>query len=120
VHDWTPEDDAILGTISDHEIARRMGLSWYVVRARRVKLGIPTYSKSQSATRIPPEAIKKLNELAPFIVEEFQRRGVPVRTVTHEQIIEFLIDQALVSAKRQKMKALYSHDRKSSDDQRRT
>lgn len=92
-----------------------MGLSWYVVRARRVKLGIPTYSKAQPATRIPPEAISKLDELAPFIVEEFRRRGVPVRTATHEQIIEFLVDQALVSARRQKTKMLYSQDKKAEE-----
>lgn len=38
---WTAEADALLGTMSDMEAARRIGKSRAAVRARRVKLGIP-------------------------------------------------------------------------------
>jgi hypothetical protein len=38
---WTAEMDALLGTMSDGQVAKRVGKSRPAVRARRVKLGIP-------------------------------------------------------------------------------
>ncbi len=38
---WTPEKDAMLGTLPDGEVAKQVGKSWPAVQARRVKLGIP-------------------------------------------------------------------------------
>ncbi len=37
---WTAEMDALLGTMSDGEVARRVGKSRAAVQARRVKLGV--------------------------------------------------------------------------------
>lgn len=38
---WTAEADAMLGTMSDGHVAKRVGKSRSAVQARRVKLGVP-------------------------------------------------------------------------------
>src|SRR5262245_52945625 len=38
---WTPEEDALLGTMSDEEVAQRTGRTAGAVRSRRVALRIP-------------------------------------------------------------------------------
>jgi hypothetical protein len=38
---WSDADLALLGTLTDDEVARRSGRSWNAVRQRREKLGIP-------------------------------------------------------------------------------
>lgn len=43
-HQWTPEEIALLGTMHDAEIARRMGLHRTTVSQRRRKLGIPAFA----------------------------------------------------------------------------
>ena len=40
---WRAEDDALLGTISDQEVAQRLGRSATSVKARRARLGIASY-----------------------------------------------------------------------------
>lgn len=47
---WTPERDALIGTVSDRQLAREWGLSQSTVWERRRKLHIP--SRSQSYSRI--------------------------------------------------------------------
>ena len=37
---WTPEQDKLLGTVPDADIARRLGCNEVTVRSRRVRLGI--------------------------------------------------------------------------------
>lgn len=49
-HHWTAADDALLGTISDKEAARRIGLTPLSILRRRRKLGIAVYKP------IPPKA----------------------------------------------------------------
>lgn len=39
---WTPEREALLGTASDAEIGRRLGIPYYRVTTRRRRLGIPS------------------------------------------------------------------------------
>lgn len=46
----------------------------------------------------------------PFLVQEFNRRGVPVRDVDDRTAIEFLVDQALSAFKKSKTRSLYSKD----------
>jgi len=40
---YTPEEDALLGTMSDREAAKLMGRSWIAVQGRRNKLKIPKF-----------------------------------------------------------------------------
>ncbi len=51
---WTPEDDTLLGTMTDGDLARRLGISLTAVAHRRRRLGIPI----RFAHRLPwtPEA----------------------------------------------------------------
>jgi hypothetical protein len=46
--DWTPEEEDLLGTASDAEIAERLGRTATAVRARRLKLGRRLPRKDQS------------------------------------------------------------------------
>jgi hypothetical protein len=39
---WTPAEDAMLGTLPDDEVAKRIGRKPSAVRVRRAKLGIPS------------------------------------------------------------------------------
>ena len=41
VHQWTPKEDALLGTMTDGKLAARMKLSRLAVAHRRRRLGIP-------------------------------------------------------------------------------
>lgn len=43
VNRWTPEEDAILGTVPDREAARRLCRTVGSVRVRRSKLAIPAF-----------------------------------------------------------------------------
>jgi 5-methylcytosine-specific restriction endonuclease McrA len=44
---WTPELDALLGTMSDDNVAKIIGFTSNPVRDRRKKLGIPTYRSTR-------------------------------------------------------------------------
>ncbi|HEX9046774.1 MAG TPA: hypothetical protein VF988_07090, partial [Verrucomicrobiae bacterium] len=39
LHQWTPEEDALLGTLTDGEVAARLGLTIPAVAHRRRRLG---------------------------------------------------------------------------------
>lgn len=41
---WTPELDALVGTMTDVKLAEQLGVGTHVVFMRRVNLGIPPYS----------------------------------------------------------------------------
>jgi hypothetical protein len=43
--DWAPADDALLGTMTDPEVAARLGCTWRMVYNRRVKLGVPSFTR---------------------------------------------------------------------------
>jgi hypothetical protein len=45
---WTPALDAMLGTVSDSELARRWGLRPGSVRKRRIKLDVPPFTRPAS------------------------------------------------------------------------
>ncbi|MCX6912693.1 MAG: hypothetical protein NT167_06550, partial [Verrucomicrobia bacterium] len=40
---WTPEQDRLLGTMPDDEVARRVGRTSMAVQKRRFRLGIACY-----------------------------------------------------------------------------
>ena len=44
---WAAEDDAMLGTVSDAQVAQRLGRTVSCVKARRVRLGTPSYRASR-------------------------------------------------------------------------
>ena len=50
---WTPEEDALLGTMFDAEVVTRTRRSVREVYARRRQLGIPAYKPSRGATPRP-------------------------------------------------------------------
>lgn len=52
--DWTPEQDARLGTASDGDVALLLGRSISVVQYRRAQLGIPAYRGQPKPRSKPP------------------------------------------------------------------
>ena len=52
---WTPEMDALLGTLPDRAVAERLGVSPLSVSARRAQLGIPPYRSRHRDIRWTPE-----------------------------------------------------------------
>lgn len=45
-HQWTPEENALLGTLHDAEIARRIGMGRGSVSQRRRRAGIPAFASA--------------------------------------------------------------------------
>ena len=45
---WTPEMDNLIGSASDAQVGRQLGLSEAAVRNRRLKLGLSTYRSSRA------------------------------------------------------------------------
>jgi hypothetical protein len=43
--EWTPAEDALLGTMTDPELAARLGCTWRLVYNRRVKLGVASFTR---------------------------------------------------------------------------
>lgn len=114
VRTWTPEEDALLGTLTDREVAARIGAAWLTIKKRREKLGVAPHEAQQPRERKATgrligdaELNAALDELKPFLVQEFNRRGVPVRDVDDRSAIQFLLEQALAAAKKERTRALY-------------
>ena len=114
VRKWTPEDEALLGKMPDRDVAERIGAAWLTVKKRREKLGIPAHESQKPRERKDTgrligdaELNAALDELKPFLVQEFNRRGVPVRDVDDRSAIQFLLNQALSAAKKDRTRALY-------------
>lgn len=106
--EWTPEEDAMLATKSDGEVSKLLGTTPLTVKKRREKLGIaPVADERQRRSLIDDQLQGKLDELTPFLIEEFRKRGVPVRDISNQMAIEFLVDQALVAFRREKARSLY-------------
>lgn len=68
--EWTLEEDAILGTLSDKEVCRRLDLSARTVKERREKLGIPVRANPQKYqdARLR-ELLEKHGKLEPIALE---------------------------------------------------
>lgn len=106
--EWLPEEDALLATKSDSEVSKLLNTTPLTVKKRREKLGIPPApDERQRRSLIDDQLQAKLDELTPFLIEEFRKRGVPVRDINNQMAIEFLVDQALVAFKREKARGLY-------------
>lgn len=55
-HEWTPEQDALLGTMSDAAAAAKISVCTYLVARRRAQLNIPCFYKKKTL----PEDVTKL------------------------------------------------------------
>lgn len=69
---WSPEDLALLGQVSDHEVARLLGLCATTVRLKRVKLGIPPFQERPEPIAWTPERLARLGRCPDSqLAEEF-------------------------------------------------
>jgi len=60
---WTPEEDRLLGTASDADIAREIGATMPQVKFRRTQLGIPSFTGvSPKKIELPDEAVALLGK----------------------------------------------------------
>ena len=48
---WTPEENALLGTMPDQKLARRLKRSYDAVAARRLHQGIPSFNPKRKLWR---------------------------------------------------------------------
>jgi len=78
-HKWTAEEDALLGTVSDGDAARRIGLTPLSVFNRRKRLQIPGVTKEVPHPPYSPAKtrIRKLQR-TPRRVKRRPRRPLPV------------------------------------------
>jgi hypothetical protein len=54
---WTEAEKRLLGTGTDREVARRLGRSWFAVRAKRERLGLlPAGSDRKRRARMKQRA----------------------------------------------------------------
>ncbi|WP_280568221.1 hypothetical protein [Chromohalobacter sp. 296-RDG] len=60
---WAPEEDQLLGTASDADIARKIGATQPQVKSRRTQLGIPSFTGvSPKKIILPDEAVALLGK----------------------------------------------------------
>ena len=78
---WRAEDDALLGTVSDQEVARRLGRTTSCVKARRVRLGI-----ASSYRRRPPAEDGELGNVPDETPAQRLRRTVKAVQARREQL----------------------------------
>lgn len=81
---WRAEDDAMLGTVSDQEIARRLGRTTSCVKARRIRLGIASYCRRWTPAedvvlgKVPDEKLaRRLGRTVEAIHARRERLGIP-------------------------------------------
>jgi hypothetical protein len=81
---WLPEDDALLGTISDQEVARRLGRSATSVKARRARQGIAScrhwWTPGQDVLlgKFPDEELaRRLGRTTEAVLARRERLGIP-------------------------------------------
>ena len=60
---WTPREIRLLGTINDHELARRLGLTPSQVSGKRTRLGIPPYRPRPAFRRWTPRELRLLGTM---------------------------------------------------------
>jgi len=77
---WRPEDLALLGRLSDGEIARILGLAPSGVNRKRKTLGIPPFQEAHRAVDWTPEKIERLGKVSD--ARAAQALGVAVQTVS--------------------------------------
>lgn len=78
---WTPELDALLGTMSDRDLSKRLGVSYHVVLDRRLKLGITCFTSQR--VDWTEDKIALLGTMADSKVAELL--GCSERTVSHKR-----------------------------------
>jgi hypothetical protein len=58
---WTANEESLLGTASDRDIALKIGRSIKIVRARRCELGVPSFRWKRHLEWIEHGSVKRLN-----------------------------------------------------------
>lgn len=76
-HDWSPEEDALLGVMPDREVARRIGVSAEITRNRRLKLGIPAYRPPPRQCRVCEKPALGRAGFCPLHRQRWRRWGKP-------------------------------------------
>jgi hypothetical protein len=81
---WGAEDDAMLGTVPDAEVAHRLGRTASCVKARRVRLGIASYYRRWTPAedvvlgKIPDERLaQRLGRTVEAVQARRERLGIP-------------------------------------------
>lgn len=80
--EWTAENEALLGVISDNEIAKRLNAAPHKVRKHREKLGIPTKSERERRTKKEEETKRQNQEYRAIdwpdeLLREIGKRFIP-------------------------------------------
>lgn len=108
---WTAEEDALLGTNSDLQIAQALGRSPNSVTQRRQRLGVPSkhndslasasrHRNSRGIIQINEKMLETLNELHPFLLQRYQAAGLPIHKLEPWQIIEIALNELLHSSRK--------------------
>jgi hypothetical protein len=80
---WTAEDLAMLGKLSDHEVAKTLGLSPSTVARKRRILGIPPFVPRPATLELPEEGLSLLGQLSD--AEVAQRYGYTKEQITNKR-----------------------------------
>ena len=80
---WEPEDIALLGKVSDGELARTLAVSPQVVRRKRRQLGIPPFQPAPQPIEWTPEMIERLGKAPDSQVAE--ELGIAHQTVARKR-----------------------------------
>jgi hypothetical protein len=106
--DWTPEEEAKLGTDTDAIVAQELGRSRASVLQRRVKLnippvlvrtGIPNTAKRQ-VVHVSEEMQAKLDELHEPLLQRYRDAGLPMDELQPWQIVEIALNELLQSVRK--------------------
>jgi hypothetical protein len=96
---WNQRSDALLGTMTDDELALQLGITKQAVQARRVKLGVLSYSaaRCQAALNDPQESreVVTVSSRIPKTTRDMflglcKMRGRHGQEVIEELIVEYL------------------------------
>ncbi|MBI5725557.1 MAG: helix-turn-helix transcriptional regulator [Planctomycetes bacterium] len=60
VRQWTPQEDALLGTMKDRQLGQKLGCTVAVIARRRLSLGIPPFRKTNFHVGLPTISPAKL------------------------------------------------------------
>lgn len=80
---WTPEELALLGTMSDQDVANKLDISYGTVQRKRKELGIPAMDSSRERIDWTEEKIALLGTAPDWVVAE--KLGIHKLTVLHKR-----------------------------------
>lgn len=113
---WTDEMDAMLGTMPDTAVAQRLGISIKSAYLRRVKMGIPPLHDGASEKRtgrrpalaLDEPTLAAISELTPYLIQQINRRGVPLTSLDPAQVITVAVNQLLDAMRKEQTRAQYA------------